>query len=115
MIEKSFGYFFFLKQTKNKCDDVRFIYLKITVNGKSNEISTKRKCEPSKWDARSGRVNGNKLTTKELNRFLNAFAMQVYQAKRWLMENNKELSAQAIKDVMTGNYEKPKMIPKGVL
>jgi len=111
MIEKNIGYFFFLKQTKNKGDDVRFIYLKITVNGKSNEISTKRKCEPSKWNARSGRVNGSNVATKELNRFLNVFAMQVYQAKRWLMENKKEVSAQAIKDVMTGNYGNPRIIP----
>jgi hypothetical protein len=44
MVEKSFGLLFFLKQPKNQTDDVRFIYLKITVDGKANELSTKRKC-----------------------------------------------------------------------
>jgi site-specific recombinase XerD len=110
MVEKSFGLLFFLKQPKNQTDDVRFIYLKITVDGKANELSTKRKCEVSKWNAHSGRATGNKEAIKELNNFLDALEHQVYQAKRRLIESGRVLSAQAIKDILTGNYDKPRMI-----
>jgi site-specific recombinase XerD len=109
MLEKSFGLLFFLKQSQNQNDD-RYIYLKITVDGKSKELSTKRKCASSKWSAHSGRAIGNKEIIKELNTFLDALEHQVYQAKRFLIESNKGVSAQAIKDVLTGNYEKKRMI-----
>ncbi|RKR84464.1 hypothetical protein BDD43_4702 [Mucilaginibacter gracilis] len=42
MLEKSFGLFFFLKQPKNQKSDVRYVYLRITVDGTSKELSTKR-------------------------------------------------------------------------
>jgi hypothetical protein len=42
MLETSFGLFFFLKQPKNHKTDERYVYLRITVNGISKEISTKR-------------------------------------------------------------------------
>jgi hypothetical protein len=38
MLEKTFGLLFFLKQPKNKEEDNRFIYVKITVDGKAVEL-----------------------------------------------------------------------------
>ncbi|QJD95395.1 site-specific integrase [Mucilaginibacter robiniae] len=109
MLEKTFGLLFFLKKSQNQNDD-RFIYIKITVDGKSKELSTKRKCEASKWNVHAGRATGNKEAVKELNYFLDTLEQQVYLAKRMLIESNKPVSAQAIKDILTGNYEKPRMI-----
>ena len=109
MLEKSFGLLFFLKQSQNQNDD-KIIYLKITVDGKSKELSTKRKCEASKWNSHAGRAVGNKETIKELNNYLDVLENQVYQAKRYLIESNKEVSAQSVKDIITGNYDKPRMI-----
>jgi hypothetical protein len=60
MLEKSFG-LLFLKQTKNQNDDLKFIYLKITVDGKSVELSTNRKCDPARWNSQSGRAMGTKV------------------------------------------------------
>jgi site-specific recombinase XerD len=110
MLEKSFGLLFFLKQTKNQKDDLMFIYLKITVDGKSVELSTKRKCEQTKWNSQTGRATGNKEATKELNLYLDTMAQMVFHAKRTLLDSDKIFSAQAIKNQMTGVTEKPKMI-----
>jgi hypothetical protein len=110
MLEKSFGLLFFLKQTKNQNDDLMFIYLKITVDGKSVELSTKRKCEQSRWNSHSGRATGTKEAIRELNLYLDTMAQMVYHAKRTLLDSNKFFSAQAIKDLMNGVTEKPKMI-----
>lgn len=110
MLEKSFGLLFFLKQTKNQKDDLMFIYLKITVDGKSTELSTKRKCAQSRWNPGVGREIGNKESTKELNYYLDSLEQLVYQAKRSLFDNDKPITAQSIKDVLNGVTEKPRMI-----
>lgn len=110
MLEKSFGLLFFLKQRKSQNDDLMFIYLKITVDGKSTELSTKRKCAQSRWNPGAGREMGNKESTKELNYYLDSLEQLVYQAKRSLFETDKPVTAQAIKDVLNGVTEKPRMI-----
>jgi len=46
------------------------IYLRITVNGLSAELSTKRKCDPLRWNQHAGRATGSKDSTKNLNAYL---------------------------------------------
>src|ERR1700761_9337331 len=107
MIEKYVNLLFFLKKSKNQSDE-RFIYLKITVDGRSNELSTKRKCEVSKWDSLAGKVKGNKQSVKELNNYLSSLKHLVYLAKRKLIESNRDMSAQALKDILTRKYDDSK-------
>ena len=110
MVEKSFGLLFYLKQSKGQKKGPLYIYLKITVDGKSVELSSKRKCEPGKWNSAAARAVGNKEEVKELNYLLDALELRVFQAKRSLIEADREVSAQAIKDIITGNVEKRKRI-----
>ena len=56
MMEKTLGLLFYLKPTKNDRGEDRFIYLRITIDGKSNEISLKRKWAVSRWSSGSGRA-----------------------------------------------------------
>lgn len=99
---------FFLKQPQKKEEDTRFIYAKITVDGKAVELSTKRRCEQSRWNAHAGRANGTREATKELNQYLDSFEQQVFQVKRLLNDSDRTVSALAIKDVLTGTTDKPK-------
>ena len=110
MLEKSFGLLFYLKQSKNQKKGPLYIYLKITVDGRSVELSSKRKWEPAKWNSTGARAIGTKEDAKELNYFLDALELQIFQAKRSLIEADREISAQAIKDIITGNVEKRKKI-----
>jgi site-specific recombinase XerD len=110
MLEKSFGLMFFLKQPKNQTETLRSIYVKITVDGKATELSTKRKCELSRWSTAAGRESGNKESTKELNYYLDTLEQMIYQAKRTLNDSDKPVSGQAIKDIITGVTEKQRMI-----
>jgi hypothetical protein len=66
---------------QKKDEDKRFIYVKITVDGKAVELSTKRRCEQSKWNAHAGRATGTKEATKELNQFLDSFEQHVFHVK----------------------------------
>jgi len=54
MLEKSFGLYFFLKQSKNQKKGLRYVYLRITVDGKSVELSTKRLWPLEKWSVNTG-------------------------------------------------------------
>jgi len=49
MLEKSFGTFFFLKKPKTEnADGMRYVYLRINVDGISKEVSTKRLWHPAR-------------------------------------------------------------------
>lgn len=110
MIENSFGLFFFLKQPKNQKSDERYVYLRITVDGIAKEISTKRMWNVSKWDQRTGRAKGNKEDALKLNAYLEVFTGQVYSAKSQLMLGGKTITADAIKNALTGKGDEQKML-----
>ena len=87
MLEKSFGIFFFLKKPKTEnADGMRYVYLRMTIDGVSKEISTKRLWHPSRWNVDSGKALGSKEESKMLNSFLESFTALVYQAKQKLID-----------------------------
>lgn len=110
MLEKSFGLLFFLKQAKNQKKDERFIYLRITVDGTPKELSTKRKWESVRWDQRWGRAKGNREDALKLNRYLDAFRETIYSAKSRLLLAGKEVTAQSLKDFVTGTGERKALL-----
>jgi hypothetical protein len=57
---------FFLKHPKNYEKGDKYIYLRITVDGISKKLSTKREWDPVRWHVRSGRVNGTKEMQERL-------------------------------------------------
>lgn len=111
MLEKSFGIFFFLKKPKTEnADGTRYVYLRMTVDSISKEVSTKRLWHPSKWNPSAGKAIGNKEDSKALNHFLESFTSLVYKAKQKLIDGGNEISASALKDILTGNWIDNKMI-----
>ncbi|REG88369.1 integrase-like protein, partial [Algoriphagus antarcticus] len=110
MLEKSFGLHFFLKQSKKDTGTMRYVYLRITVDSLSKEISTKRLWPISRWSIAVGRAEGIKEDARELNAFLDTIHHKVIQAKKQLLESDKEISSEALKNILLGIGEKKKMI-----
>jgi hypothetical protein len=110
MLDKSFGLMFFLKTSKNSKKTEKFIYARVTVDGDSREIYTKRVCEVHKWNQGQGRAMGNKEDVRQLNAFLDSFQMKILQAKIILMDNNKHVTAENIKNILLGKTEDRKLI-----
>ena len=50
MIGKNFSLLFFLRKPKNFVAGNMPIYIRITVDGNSKEMTTSRKCDPKLWD-----------------------------------------------------------------
>jgi len=115
MLEKSFGLFYYLKQTKNQKNENRYIYLRITVDGERREISTKRQWIPEQWNAQLGRTTCISEEAKELNSYLDLISVKVYRAKIKLLESGQPLTADNIKDVLTGNNKKKHFIVEAFL
>ena len=100
MLENSFGLLFYLKHAKNQKDGLRYVYLRITVDGKSAELSTKQLWSPSNWSIDAGRATGNKEDSRTLNAYLDTLSSKVFQAKKLLIEDDRELSAEALKNIL---------------
>ena len=101
-MERSFGLQFYLKKSKYDKDGEVTIYMRITVNGNSCEISTKRKCEPQKWNAVAGRVDGKTESAKSLNAYMEVLQRKVYEKRKFLLENDHQVSAENIKTLLHG-------------
>ena len=101
MLENSFGLTFFLKTPKGRAS-LRYIYLRISVDGISKETSTKRKWEMSRWDQKTERAIGTKEDARTLNHFLNSLVSGIHQFKTELLNKGKTITAQRIMDFIQG-------------
>jgi len=109
-METSFGLLFYLKKPRIFKEDEIYIYMRITINGHSAEISTKRKCKPENWNVAAGRLNGKTDLVKAYNAYLDTLQQKVFEAKRRLIEMDKELTAESIKNLLLGKNTGKKYI-----
>lgn len=101
-MEKSFGLFFHLKRSKYIKGSEADVYLRITVDGESCELSTKRKCAIEKWNQDAGRMNGKNDAAKAFNLYLDTLQQKAFEAKRKLIELDREITARSIKTILSG-------------
>ncbi|MCZ4244258.1 site-specific integrase [Pedobacter punctiformis] len=101
-MEKSFGLRFFLKNVKNKKNDEKYVYIKITVDGKQKELSLKRTWNPDNWNQNKGRASGTKEEAAALNSFIESITAKVYQTKKAFFDNNRQLTAKTLMNVAMG-------------
>jgi hypothetical protein len=101
-MEKSFGLFFHLKKTKGISEGGDPVYLRITINGAITELSTKRKCDPLKWNTGAGRADYKTDDAKSLNAYLEVLQRKVYEVRKELMENNKPVTVENLKIILQG-------------
>jgi len=110
MLLKNLRVLFYLKKPKQHTSGLLPIYMRIIVDGIRIELSTLRKCEASSWHPDSERMIGKKEDIKDINNHLNTLQSQVYEAQRWLIDHDRDVTAEGIKAVLTGEVEKPVMI-----
>lgn len=97
---------FYLKKQKNFIKGCQPIYMRITVDAKRTEVSTKRECEPEKWNSSAGRAKGTKEDTRTLNAYLDSLQTKVLNEQQQLMTEGKTLSSPVIKNRIFSTEEK---------
>lgn len=101
-MEKSFGLMFFLKKSKFDKDRQPTIYLRITANGKSAEISTRQRCDQSNWNTGAGRIEGRTDNARSINAELDILQRKAYDKRKILLDSDKPVTAENIKLLMLG-------------
>ncbi|MEN9299086.1 MAG: hypothetical protein RLZZ429_1399 [Bacteroidota bacterium] len=81
---------------------MRPVYLRITVNGVSCDISIKRKCDLNSWNTNSGRMDGKTEQARSLNSYLDVLQRKVYEARKHLEQKDHPITAENIKTVLLG-------------
>ena len=107
-MERSFGLFFHLKKNGKKEEEKFTVYMRITIDGDYCEISTKRKCAPDKWNTDAGRMIGKGDVVKSFNAYLDTLQQKVFEAKRKLIETDKTLNPENIKNLLLQKSDQPK-------
>lgn len=100
-MERSFGLFFFLRKHAGSTVEGK-IYCRITVDGKSVELSLKRTCSIGNWNSQAGRLNGRSDSVKSINAYLDTIQQKIYEAKRSLLEQGTIITPEAIKSFVLG-------------
>lgn len=103
---QTFNVHFYILQNKSNKRGEAPIYARITVNGKRSLISIGRSIDPDKWDVKSGRSKGKKEADKELNSTIDSVLIKIHRCKQTLLDKDKEITAQTIKDEYQGLNEK---------
>ncbi|MGD1945638.1 MAG: site-specific integrase [Croceivirga sp.] len=98
----SFSILFYIRKNHPDKTGKCTIYLRITVNGKRAETSVHRKVKIEDWNTSSGRAKNSKVSSRELNRFLEDIRSRLFQIQGKFVSDGKHYNAQRIKDTFLG-------------
>jgi site-specific recombinase XerD len=105
----TFSILFYPKNDKADRKGLVPIYCRITYNGKRVEFSTNRKISPKRW-SKTGYVKGTKEDAREINEHLDSIRNKIYRAQTELTNNNELITAQILRNKVTGRDEKKKTL-----
>jgi site-specific recombinase XerD len=106
MKTNALGFSFYLRMDKQNANGESLIYAKIRLNSQKAEISTKRYIEPIHWDTKKYEAKKTHHSYKKLNEHLLVVKNKLYYCYTELLQLNKTISAQRIKDLYLGNVSK---------
>ena len=109
-MNRTFSLLFYPKKSKSLTDQTVPIYLRITIDGKRSEISSKRYIDVQKWNTAAQRLNGKSEEVKSVNEYLKTLERQVFDTHKTLMDDGKIVTAETLKNKLTGVVEKPLML-----
>ena len=106
MKRATFTILFFIKRSKLLKTGEAPVYLRITSNGDSSEISIKRSIKPSLWDTARNKAKGTSPEATEINDYLTSIRGQLFMHQRELQEAGKQITAKVLLNAFLGIGEK---------
>jgi len=86
------------------------IYVRITIDGRISEISTKRTVQPLKWNSKAQSVKGSSEESKSLNFYLKIFEQKVYDTYYELIREKEIISCEVLKNKLLGRDQNNRML-----
>ncbi len=87
----------FIVRKKKQQPDLSNLYTRITVNGKSLEISLKRTISSNKWNQAANKLKGNSTESQQMNKKIDETRARLYEVYDLLMKEDQIITAQEIK------------------
>ncbi|WPO83728.1 Arm DNA-binding domain-containing protein [Chryseobacterium sp. JJR-5R] len=109
-MNKTFNLLFYVKKSKINLEGEAPVYLRITIDGKVCEISTKLSIQISKWISKAQKVSGSTEAAKPFNFYLKTFEQKVYDTYNVLLRNEGVVTSQILKNKILGTVERARTL-----
>lgn len=110
MRRSTFRILFYIKRGNPKKNGNVVIMGRITIDGERSQFSTKLEVNPTVWDNKSGRVQGNSAKAVNINHVLDNYRGKATMHYNKLIDVNGYASPEKIKNALFGFEEKSKTI-----
>lgn len=109
-MNKTFSLLFYVRKSKKLANGTAPIYLRITIDGKAREMTTKRHIEPERWNSEAQKVNGSSEEVKALNAYLKTLEQDVYETQHQLLKDKTIVTTEGLKNKLLGIDERIKYL-----
>ena len=101
---------FYAKSTKANANGLLPIYVRLTVDGKRLEFSTKKFVEKTKWSNELSKMKGTSEEARSINSYLDLMKAKVLEAQMELLHRNEALTIENFKSKILGTEERQRML-----
>lgn len=101
---------FYAKSTKANANGLLPIYVRLTVDGKRLEFSTKKFVEKSKRSNELSKMKGTTEEARSINSYLDLMKSKILDAQMELLHRNETLSIENFKNKLLGTEERQRML-----
>src|SRR5690606_33649340 len=95
----------FIIRKKKKQPELAIIYVRLTVNGKSLEISVKRTVTVDKWNQPSSKLMGSSIESVQINKKIDETKVRLHKIYDRLTKGGVLVTTEAIKNRFLGSDE----------
>ena len=101
---------FYAKSTKSNSAGQFPIYIRLTVDGKRLEFSSKKFIDPAKWSAEMTKMKGQSEDARSINEYLDLIKSKVYTIQMDLIHRNENITIEVFKNILNGTHERQRFL-----
>jgi len=109
-METKMSILFYRKKLKKPNNDLQPIHLRVTIDGKRFEVTTKRYIESFKWSSKGGKAKGISDETRSTNAFLDVLKQRIYNYEKEILKNDKIFCVETLREKWFGIDKRPRML-----
>lgn len=101
---------FYAKSTKMNSTGKSPIYVRLTINGKRLEFSSKKFVESTKWSPEQAKMKGNTEEARSINSYLDMMRSKVMGAELQLLHKNEDISIENFQSLLFNEDKNVRML-----
>ena len=101
---------FYAKSTKANTSGQLPIYIRLTVDGKRMEFSSKKFIDAAKWSTELSKMKGTSEEARSLNEYLNLMKSKIFDIQMELIHKNELLTLEVFKNKLLGIEERQRTL-----